>query len=137
MKRKMQNQTMSGEKAPRTVNREKTSRVAENARLRPIASAMDPQTNAPMAMPSRFAVPIQAACAGTRSHSLDNSGISTPFSVTSQASNINPRPPMRKIRPCTFHRHGRFWTTWSPVGRALVMDIWAEPSEAGQKMKQQ
>jgi hypothetical protein len=30
---------------------------------------------------------------------------------------MNPRPPTMKTRPWVFHRHGRFWTISSPVGR--------------------
>ena len=64
MKRNTQNQMKSGEKAPSTVKSEKISSVAVKAFLRPIVSAMVPQTNAPRAMPIRLAVPIQPASPG-------------------------------------------------------------------------
>src|SRR4051812_31472722 len=128
MNRKMQNQTMSGARAPQTVKIEKTSSVAVKATRRPITSAMEPQTKAPTAMPIRFAVPIHAACAGARFQWSESSGMSTPLSVTSQASNMKPRPPITKIFPWTFQRQGRSWTIWSPEGRCWVWVMAAFPA---------
>ncbi len=123
MKRNATNQRKSGEKAPSTVKSEKISSVAVKAFLRPMVSAMVPQTKAPRAMPIRFAAPIQAASPGLRDQCLDSSGIRMPLSVTSQASNMKPRPPIRKIRPCTFQRQGSSWTTCSPLGTVVYVFI--------------
>ena len=57
----MQNQTRSPDSAPKTVNSEKISRVAVNAFFRPMMSAIEPQANAPTAIPMRLEVPTQAA----------------------------------------------------------------------------
>ena len=104
---------------------EKISRVAVNAFLRPMVSAMVPQTKAPRAMPIRFAVPIQAASPGLSDQCLDSNGIRMPLRVTSQASNMKPSPPIRKIRPWTFQRHGSSWTTCSPLGTVVYVFILA------------
>src|SRR4051794_14799390 len=104
-----------GEAAPSTENSENIASVSVNARLRPMMSAIPPQTKAPTAMPIRLEVPTQATAPLPRSHSLATSGMRKPFRVTSQASNMKPRPPMMKIAPWTFHRQGSRWTTRSPV----------------------
>ncbi len=119
MNRNTQNQMKSGEKAPSTVKREKISSVAVKAFLRPMVSAMVPHTKAPRAMPMRFDVPTHATSPGDSAQCVDSSGIRIPLSVTSQASNIKPRPPIRKILPWTFHRQGSSWTTCSPLGTVV------------------
>src|SRR6478735_9610563 len=123
MNRNTTNQRKSGEKAPRTVKIEKISKVAVKAFLRPMVSAMVPQTKAPRAMPIRFDVPIHAASPELSDQCLDSSGMRMPLSVTSQASNMKPSPPIRKILPWTFHRHGSSWTTCSPLGTVVYVFI--------------
>ena len=109
----------SGANAPSTVKTENSRSVAVKAFLRPTVSAMVPQMKAPRAMLIRLAVPIQPASPGVSCQWVESRGIRMPLSVTSHASNMNPRPPITKILPWTFQRHGNSWTTCSPLGTVV------------------
>ena len=110
------NHPKAGENAPAIVKIEKTRRVRVKAFFRPMTSAMPPQMKAPKAMPMRLAVAIHAAWPTLRSQWSLSSGMRNPLSATSQASNMNPRPPMMKMAPWVRHFHGRWAMTSEAVG---------------------